>query len=98
MSFLSGSILWNLLWIVPLILAAAIAGGVRRNRLLRRMFGTDERAARFSNASHGKRVFRILLLSFAILLLAVAAARPSWAMPTIRPGRAARPGPCMVMP
>ena len=78
MSFLSGNTLWNLLWIVPLILAAAIAGGVRRNRLLRRMFGTDERAARFSNASHGKRVFRILLLSFASLLLAVAAARPSW--------------------
>ena len=78
MSFLSGNTLWNLLWIVPLILAAAIAGDVRRNRLLRRMFGTDERAARFSNASHGKRIFRIILLSLVVLLLAVAAARPSW--------------------
>ena len=45
MSFLSGNILWNLLWIVPLVLAAAVAGGVRRGSLLRRMFGTDERAA-----------------------------------------------------
>ena len=78
MSFLSGNTLWNLLWIVPMILAAAIAGGVMRGRLLRKMFGTDERAARFSNASHGKRVFRIILLSLVILLLAVAAARPSW--------------------
>ena len=78
MSFLSGSILWNLLWIIPLILILAIAGSVRRNNLLRKMFGTDERAARFSNASPGKRVFRIILLSLAVLLLAVAAARPSW--------------------
>ena len=78
MSFLSGSILWNLLWIIPLILVLAIAGGVRRTRLLRKMFGTDERAARFSNASPGKRVFRIVLLTLVVLLLAVAAARPSW--------------------
>lgn len=78
MSFLSGSILWNLLWIIPLILVLSIAGGVRRNKLLRKMFGTDERAARFSNASPGKRVFRIILLTLVVLLLAVAAARPSW--------------------
>ena len=74
MSFLSGSILWNLLWIIPLILVLAIAGGVRRNKLLRKMFGTNERAARFSNASPGKRVFRIILLMLVVLLLAVAAA------------------------
>ena len=49
MSFLSGNILWNLLWIIPLILALAITGGVRRNKLLRKMFGTDERIARFSD-------------------------------------------------
>ena len=78
MSFLSGSILWNLLWIIPLILVLAIAGGIRRIRLLRKMFGTDERAARFSNASSGKRIFRIILLTLVVLLLAVAAARPSW--------------------
>ena len=78
MSFLSGSILWNLLWIIPLILVFAIAGGVRRTRLLRKMFGTDERIARFSNASSGKRVFRVILLTLVVLLLAVAAARPSW--------------------
>jgi len=78
MSFLSGNILWNLLWIIPLILVLAIAGGVRRNKLLRKMFGTDERVARFSNVSPGKRVFRIILLTLVVLLLAVAAARPSW--------------------
>ena len=78
MSFLSGIFLWNLLWIVPLILATAIAGGVRRKSLLRKMFGTDERAAQFSDASRGKRIFRIILLSLVILLLTVAAARPSW--------------------
>ena len=78
MSFLSGNILWNLLWIIPLILVVAITGGVRRTRLLRRMFGTDERAERFTNASRGKRIFRIVLIFFVILLLAVAAARPSW--------------------
>ena len=78
MSFLSGNILWNLLWIIPLILIVAVAGGARRTSLLRRMFGTDERAARFSNASHSKRIFRIILLSLVVLLLAVAAARPSW--------------------
>ena len=78
MSFLSGSILWNLLWIIPLILIAAVAGSARRTGLLRRMFGTDERIERFSNASRGKRVFRIILILFVVLLLAVAAARPSW--------------------
>ncbi len=78
MSFLSGSILWNLLWIIPLILVFAIAGGFRRTRLLRKMFGTDERIARFSNASSGKRIFRVILLALVVLLLAVAAARPSW--------------------
>ena len=66
MSFLSGSILWNLLWIIPLILVLAFAGGVRRNKLLRKMFGTDERAARFSNASPGKRIFRIILLTLVV--------------------------------
>ena len=78
MSFLSGNILWNLLWIIPLILVLAIAGSVRRTKLLRKMFGTDERIARFSNASSGKRVFRVILLTLVVLLLAVAAARPSW--------------------
>ena len=78
MSFLSGNILWNLLWIIPLILIMAVAGGARRTSLLRRMFGTDERIERFSNASRGKRVFRIVLIFFVVLLLAVAAARPSW--------------------
>ncbi len=78
MSFLSGSVLWNLLWIIPLILIVAVAGSVRRTRLLRKMFGSDERIERFSNASRGKRVFRIILLSLVVLLLAVAAARPSW--------------------
>ncbi len=78
MSFLNGAILWNLLWIVPLILVLALAGNARRNTILRKMFGTNERAAQFSNASRGKRVFRLLLLSGAILLTVVAAARPSW--------------------
>ena len=78
MSFLSGNILWNLLWIIPLILIVAVAGGARRTSLLRRMFGTDERIERFSNASRGKRVFRIVLIFFVVLLLVVAAARPSW--------------------
>ena len=78
MSFLSGNILWNLVWIIPLILVLAIAGGVRRTGLLRKMFGTDERIARFSNASSGKRIFRVILLALVVLLLAVAAARPSW--------------------
>ena len=78
MSFLSGNILWNLLWIIPLILVLAIAGSVRRTKLLRKMFGTDERIARFSNTSSGKRVFRVILLTLVVLLLAVAAARPSW--------------------
>ena len=78
MSFLSGNILWNLLWIIPLILVLAIAGGVRRTGLLRKMFGMDERIARFSNASSGKRIFRVILLALVVLLLAVAAARPSW--------------------
>ena len=78
MSFLNGAILWNLLWIVPLILVLALAGNARRNTILRKMFGTNERVAQFSNASRGKRVFRLLLLSGAILLTVVAAARPSW--------------------
>ena len=78
MSFLSGNILWNLLWIIPLILVLAVAGSARRTGLLRKMFGTDERIARFSNASSGKRVFRVILLTLVVLLLAVAAARPSW--------------------
>ncbi len=78
MSFLNGAILWNLLWIVPLILVLALAGNARRNTILRKMFGTNERAAQFSNASRGKRVFRLLLLSGVILLTVVAAARPSW--------------------
>ena len=56
MSFLNGAILWNLLWIAPLILVLALAGNARRNTLLRKMFGTNERAAQFSNASRGKRV------------------------------------------
>ena len=78
MSFLSGNILWNLMWILPLILILSIAGYLRRNNLLRRMFGTDERADRFSNASFGKRVFRIVLLTLSVMLLTVAAARPAW--------------------
>jgi len=78
MSFLSGNMFWHLLWIIPLILAAAVAGGARRKDLLRKIFGSCERAAHFTDTSRGKRVFRTLLLVSAVLLLLAAAARPSW--------------------
>ena len=78
MSFLSGNMFWHLLWIIPLILAAPVAGGARRKDLLRKIFGSCERAAHFTDTSRGKRVFRTLLLVSAVLLLLAAAARPSW--------------------
>ena len=77
MSFLSGNIFWHLLWIIPLVLVLAVAGGIRRSRLLRRIFGSNDRVAQFSDASRGKRIFRTVLLVLTVLLLVAAAARPS---------------------
>lgn len=78
MSFLHSSILWNLLWIVPVFAAFWIAGDVRRRKLLLKLFGTQERISKFADFSNGKRIFRMILLACIVILVVIAAARPSW--------------------
>ena len=78
MTFLSVNMFWHLLWIIPLIFVASVAGAVRRKSLFRKIFGSCERASQFSDASRGKRIFRAVLIVSAVLLLVAAAARPSW--------------------
>ena len=78
MTLLKGEILWNLIWILPLLSFLFYFGYRKRNLLLERFLGKHAGNPARINSSSGLRFWRGILFSAVLILLVVAAARPSW--------------------
>ena len=78
MSLLNGEILWNLLWVLPLFFLVFYFGWQRRSRLLKRFLGRRADDPSYTSASKTRRFWRAVLLAGVLILLFIAAARPSW--------------------
>jgi len=70
--------LLHLLWIVPLFGLLVYLASSRRKHDLNQIFGSHAEASSNSTLSHGKKYLRLWLLIAAIILIAVAIARPRW--------------------
>ena len=78
MRFLNGEILWNLFWVLPLFFLVFYFGWRRRDTLLRRFLGKRAGDPSYTSVSGSRRFWRAVILAGALVLLFVAAARPSW--------------------
>ena len=78
MTLLNGEILWNLIWVLPLLLILFYYSRHKRMTLLRRFLGERAVDPKYVNASHVLRFWRGVLFMAVMVLLLVAAARPSW--------------------
>jgi Ca-activated chloride channel family protein len=70
--------LLHLLWIVPLFGLLVYTAAYKRKKILEKIFGKSADFTENSTLSPGKRYLRLWLLLAAIVLLAVAIARPRW--------------------
>lgn len=78
MTLLNGEILWNLIWVLPLLLILFYYSRRKRTALLRRFLGGHAADPAYVNASPVLRFWRGVLFMAVLVLLLVAAARPSW--------------------
>ncbi|HBM17031.1 MAG TPA: hypothetical protein DD381_11910 [Lentisphaeria bacterium] len=77
MDFISPNILWNLIWIIPLLALCAIIAQNKRKKSIRSIIGQRD-PEEFINLSKNKRNLKYLLLSISIIFALIAAARPFW--------------------
>ena len=78
MTLLEGKILWNLVWILPLLVFLFYFACRKRSALLRRFLGVHAADPAYVNVSFPLRFWRAVLFTGAVSLLVVAAARPAW--------------------
>ena len=78
MTLLDGEILWNLIWILPLLAILFYYACRKRKALLDRFLGAHADDPACVNASSALRFWRGVLFAGTVILLIVAAARPSW--------------------
>jgi len=78
MTLLDGEILWNLIWILPLLAVLFYYGCRKRKALLERFLGSHADDPACVNSSASLRFWRGVLFTGTVILLIVAAARPSW--------------------
>ena len=78
MTLLDGEILWNLIWILPLLAVLFYYACRKRKALLERFLGDHADDPAYVNSSASLRFWRGVLFAGAVILLIVAAARPSW--------------------
>ena len=78
MTLLDGEILWNLIWILPLLAVLFYYACRKRKALLERFLGDHADDPAYVNSSASLRFWRGLLFAGTVILLIVAAARPSW--------------------
>ena len=80
MTLLEGEILWNLVWILPLVFFLFYWSCKRRSRLLKRFLGSRESDPCMENSSAPLRFWRGILFAGVLILLVAAAARPAWGL------------------
>ncbi|MFZ2657370.1 MAG: VWA domain-containing protein [Victivallales bacterium] len=78
MIFLKPEYFWNILWIIPLLVFFWVLSYQRRKKQLSLILGERAVNPAYTTLSTRKRTIRNILLASAILVLLVAAARPSW--------------------
>ncbi len=78
MTLLDGEILWHLVWILPLAGSILYWGSRKRKALLQKFLGEQADDPARVNASPVLRFWRAVLFAGTVILLLVAAARPSW--------------------
>ncbi len=89
MKLLYGDVIWNLIWIVPVVLAAAAFAAAKRKKITALLFNAVSDAQKYTTLSAGRRTLRNVFLSLAILCAVIAAAGLSWGrqiLPDAGPG------------
>lgn len=77
MDFINPNILWNLLWIIPLLIVFFFVALSKRKKSITAIIG-DKNPSDFINLSQNKRTIKYILLSLSLIFAVVAAARPFW--------------------
>lgn len=78
MTLLEEETLWNLVWILPLIMILFYWSCRKRNRVLHSFLGKRAADPECVNSSPVRRFWRGLIFAGILILLIAAAARPSW--------------------
>jgi Ca-activated chloride channel homolog len=78
MDFLNLNILWNLVWIIPLVFVLYFMAGKKRNFALSQLIGCKSDKSEYVNLSPTKRMVKNWLLLLSIIFLVFAVARPFW--------------------
>lgn len=77
MDFINPNILWNLVWIIPLLIVFFFVAQSKRKKSIKAIIG-DKNPGDFINLSQNKRNIKYILLSLSLVLAVLAAARPFW--------------------
>ncbi len=77
MNFINPDILWNLTWIIPILIVCFFLSQSKRKKSINAIIG-NKNPNDFINLSQNKRTIRYILLSFSIIFIIVAIARPFW--------------------
>lgn len=78
MNFLNTDVLWNLLWIIPLLVLFCIIAKRKRSSALSKFLGIRTADSEYVNCSPIKRIIKSWLLILAVIFLVIAVARPFW--------------------
>ena len=78
MDFLNINIVWNLVWIIPLIIFLFLISKKKRILTLSQLIGKKSKSNEYINLSAGKRIIRNWLLLLSVIFLVIAVARPFW--------------------
>lgn len=77
MDFINPNILWNLIWIIPILTVFFFLSRSKRRKAIQTIIG-DRNPDDFVNLSQGKRTLKYILLSLSIVFAVIAVARPFW--------------------
>ena len=78
MDFLKINIVWNLVWIIPLIIFLFLISKKKRILTLSQLIGKKSKSNEYINLSAGKRMIKNWLLLLSVIFLVIAIARPFW--------------------
>ena len=78
MRFLNPNVLWNLIWLLPLMILVFILAKQKTLAALKQFLGKNAENPDFVLVSYSKKLLRFILLLCAVVMLVVAWARPSW--------------------
>lgn len=75
---LNETVLLNLVWLIPLVIAVFTYASMRRNTMLKRIAGSRMLAGVSAELSRTKRFTKAVILILVVVLIVFALARPAW--------------------